>query len=84
MPREVYSVSPLTELTLPAINRLVTEINAALANIANSEARLEGRDGHLPRLNSDLDMGGYRIRNLGAPRRKGDAVRHDPRDDTGD
>lgn len=68
MPKEVYRVHPLTDLTLPQLNRLVVDLNNVLVNISQQLATIEGRDGRTPSFSNDIDLGGKRIKNVGRTR----------------
>lgn len=77
MAREAYSVTPLSDLSLASVNRLIAELNAVLERLTSDVSRSGGQDGNRLALSSDLDMRGHRIINLGAASKKSHAARFD-------
>ena len=73
MPKEIYTITPITEVSTPQINRLIVEINTVLSNLSDQIAKLEGRDGRTTSFSSDIDLNGKRIRNVGRTTSKTDA-----------
>lgn len=73
MPKETYRVHPLTDLTLPQLNRLVIDLNTVLANISQQLATIEGRDGRTPVFSNDIDLSSKRIKNVGRTQSMKDA-----------
>ena len=65
MPREIYNVNPITEVTIAQVNRLVVELNTVLMSLSEQLATLEGRDGRVTSFSGDVDLGGKRIKNVG-------------------
>lgn len=62
---EFAQITPLLELNLESINRLITQINQANIDAAISIAESQSRDGLQAKLSGNLDMNGYKILNLG-------------------
>lgn len=77
MAREVYAVAPLSDLSLASVNRMIAELNAVLERLTSDVSKAGGLDGNRAVLNSDLDMKGHRIINLGAAIKKAHAARFD-------
>jgi len=65
MAREIYTLTPISEITPTQINRVIVEINSVFSNISEQLAKLEGRDGRTISLSGDVDLGGKRIKNVG-------------------
>ncbi len=74
MPREFFSISPVTDVNLDGINQLVSEINTRLTDVTVALAQLEGFDSFQPKILKDLDLSGKRIVNVGASKSDNDAV----------
>lgn len=68
MSSEVYKVSPLigqTTVSVDDFNRLVTELNKVLSEIAVAQARVTGQADAEPEFDNDLNLKGHEIRNVG-------------------
>lgn len=65
MPRELYRITPVTEVTTESLNRLATELNTFLDEISRALATLEGIDGLKPKFLSDVDFDGNQLKNVG-------------------
>jgi len=68
MPKEVFAVSPIADLSIASINRLVTDINNALAHISDEVATIEGIEGRTPKFENDIDFSNKRLCNVGHTR----------------
>jgi hypothetical protein len=64
MPREALTITPLHELTLPAINEFITQLNQRMTAISTMLTTIEGLDGNQPKLFNDLDMQAHAIRGI--------------------
>jgi len=64
MPREIYSITPISEVTPTQINRLIVELNSVFSNLSEQLANLEGRDGRTSKIYGDIDLQGKHIKNV--------------------
>ncbi len=65
MPKEVYNVNPVSDLSVESINRLVADLNNALVRLSDEIATVEGVDGRLPVFENDVNFSGKRLCNVG-------------------
>ena len=49
MPKEVYNVAPIRELTVESVNRFITDLNDVLSRLSTEVATIEGVDGRTPK-----------------------------------
>jgi len=72
LPKEVYTVSPIVDLSIESINRLVTDLNQVLARLSDEVATIEGLEGRKPSFNNFLNLNGNRICHVGRTINDGD------------
>lgn len=68
MPSEVFRVSPIigrNEVTVEDFNKLATELNKVLSEIAVAIGRTKGQDGATAKFVNDVDVDGNNILNVG-------------------
>lgn len=71
---ERFMVTPPRTADVKALQALTTELNAVLARLGAALAQVQGKDNLSPTFGNDVDLGGYRLTNVGASRADDDAV----------